>query len=465
MLEDEKILTIVAAAQSEEMSIGIDFPDKLRLVASESYDGLILQNLVHSHFEYNKVAIFFTTDRNSIGNSLNFLKVRDGKKLKILSEHEIDEYENDYSDSIIETKDSGATVFALFMDVNTCAKLIIQGYELGLFKEDQIIFTIEQCSGDELIAEIHNSFPKYVSEIPKLMRGIIGIKYAPKYTLLHSSKGQKFMEDFQLRPSTNVCSNTISRGQWIDPLNPTTVTVQNAVDDNSVTPKYLYRYDISSQSCEGLDYSIYDASNPQFHDFNPFVYDSVQLLEKIYRTLLEDEEYQLANIDASVMMEAAFSLKEYEGVTGKIKLFDGVEENHVKHNGLYGYGDREVGHMFNIMNFNTKENKFVKVGQLDHGDNYQLCDERVKDTQVGDYFSCDYMVEYNSHNNQKPSDTKPDILMLTSDSVLAFLQAIGAIGIVYVVGISIVLVYRRNSKLVKASQPPMVATVLIGEYL
>ena len=179
---------------------------------------------------------------------------------------------------------------------------------------------------------------------------------------------------------------------------------------------------------------------------------------------MEDEEYQLANIDASVMREAAFSLKEYEGVTGKIKLFDGVEENHVKHNGLYGYGDREIGHMFNIMNFHTKENKFVKVGQLDHGDNYQLCDERVKDTQVGDYFSCDYMVEYNSHNNQKPSDTKPDILMLTTDSVMAFLQVIGAIGIVYVVGVSIVLVYRRNSKLVKASQPPMVAIVLIGEY-
>lgn len=462
MIEDEKILTIVAAAQAEEMSNYHSFPYKLRLPASESYDGIILKKLVHSHFEYEKVTIFFTTDQNSIGNSLNFLKGRKGRKFKILSEHEIDEYAEDYSDYIIDAKESGAKVFAFFMHANTCAKLLIQGYELGLFKEDQIIFTIEQCSGEELISEFHNNFAKYVPEMPKLLKGIVGLKYDPKYTLLHSTKGKEFMQKFKSRPSTNVCTNTIitrNAGSLTSNL------VQNAVDDNLAVPKYLYRYDNSAPTCTGLDYSQYDASSSQFEAFTPFLYDSVKLLEKIYRKLIVDDNLSLTDIDVYNMMEAAFNLPEYEGVTGPIKLFDGNEAANVKRNGLYGYGDREIGQMFSITNFNTKENKFVNIGRIDDEDNYQLCDERVKETLHGDELNCDYMIEYNSKNNQKPSDTKPDILMLTSDTMIVFLQAIGAIGVVYVLGISIVLFYRRNSKLMKASQPPMVAIVLLGEIL
>ena len=127
MTEEEEILTIVAAAQSEEMSQGLHHPYKLRLPASESYDGTILNHLVHEHLEYVKVSIFFTTDTESIHNSLNFLKVRDGRKFHILSEHEIEENETDFSDAILHAKEAGANVFVIFSHVETCAGLLIQG--------------------------------------------------------------------------------------------------------------------------------------------------------------------------------------------------------------------------------------------------------------------------------------------------------------------------------------------------
>ena len=321
MLEDEKILTVITAAGSEEMSSGIDYPYKLRIVASESYDGIIMQQLLHDGFDYNKVAIFFTTDRSSVGNSMNFIKVRQGRKFHILSENEIDAYDDDYSEFIHSAKESGANVFVMFMESFPCAKLLIQGYELGLFKENgrQIIFTIEKCSGEELIQTIKDDYPEQIPNIPKLLRGVIGIKYDPSYTLTHSQKGQQFMSRFKSRPATTDCSHSYQTGQWKGAVQSTTVGA--ATDDNVSGAKLLYKDNSTSTVC-GLDYSTYNPTT-LFH-FTPYVYDGVVLLEKLYHKLLVTQNKTLSAIGAEDMMEAAYSLPEYEGVTGNIKIFNGI---------------------------------------------------------------------------------------------------------------------------------------------
>jgi hypothetical protein len=345
MLEDEKILTVITGAESEEMSSGINFPDKLRLVASASYDGIIMQQLIHEGFDYNNVAIFFTTDRNSVGNSMNFIKVKKGRKFHILSENEIDAYDDDYSHFIHSAKDSGATVFVMFMDSFSCAKLLIQGYELGLFSDNQVIFTVEKCSGEELIKSIKDDYPEHIPNIPKLLKGVIGIKYDPTYSLTHSQKGKEFMARFQTSPATTNCSRNYNK--FNSPTGVSTTTVGAATDDNVVNgAKFLYKDNTTSNVC-GLDYSTYNPTN--IYKFTPHVYDGVHLLESLYRKLLINQNKNLSAIRAKDMMEAAFELPEYEGVTGNIKIFNGIEEVSVKHNGFYGLGDRDVGKLKDII--------------------------------------------------------------------------------------------------------------------
>ena len=75
------------------------------------------------------------------------------------------------------------------------------------------------------------------------------------------------------------------------------------------------------------------------------------------------------------------------------------------------------------------------------------------------------MVEFNSPDNTRPSDTRPDIRLESTDEIQAFLHACGIIGIIYTVAVGSVLFYRRHSKLMKASQPQMVGIVLAGEVL
>jgi len=79
IFEEQSIPVVITHAMAAEMSKGSDFPAKIRVAPSESYDGLLLQKLLYNDFGYRKIGIFHTDDVASTGNVLNFLKLRHGK--------------------------------------------------------------------------------------------------------------------------------------------------------------------------------------------------------------------------------------------------------------------------------------------------------------------------------------------------------------------------------------------------
>ena len=79
IFEEHSIPVVITNAMAAEMSKGSDFPAKIRVAPSESYDGLLMQKLVYDDFGYRKIGIFYTNDVASTGNVLNFLKLRHGK--------------------------------------------------------------------------------------------------------------------------------------------------------------------------------------------------------------------------------------------------------------------------------------------------------------------------------------------------------------------------------------------------
>jgi ABC-type branched-subunit amino acid transport system substrate-binding protein len=79
ILEEQSIPMVVTYAMAAEMSKGSDYPAKIRIVPSESYDGVILQKMLYEDFGYRKIGIFYTADVASTGNVLNFVKLRHGK--------------------------------------------------------------------------------------------------------------------------------------------------------------------------------------------------------------------------------------------------------------------------------------------------------------------------------------------------------------------------------------------------
>lgn len=84
ILEEKSIPMVITYAMAAEMSKGSDYPGKIRMVPSESHDGLIMQKMLYDDFHYRKIGIFYTADVASTGNVLNFVKLRSGKVYHVI---------------------------------------------------------------------------------------------------------------------------------------------------------------------------------------------------------------------------------------------------------------------------------------------------------------------------------------------------------------------------------------------
>jgi hypothetical protein len=125
-----------------------------------------------------------------------------------LTKHQINVDEKDHSKVIKIAKDANPNIFVFFMDRDSCVQILIQGYHLGLFKssDDQIIFVSNTCTGEDMIKHISVKYPTYISQIPQLMKGIIGIKNDPLFSVHYTPEGQAFMTSLRQRQHITSCS-------------------------------------------------------------------------------------------------------------------------------------------------------------------------------------------------------------------------------------------------------------------
>ena len=383
-----------------------------------------------------------------------------------MTKHQINVDEKDHSKVIKISKEANPNVFVFFMDVDSCVQILIQGYHLGLFKngDDQIIFVSNTCTGENMIKHIHVKYSAYISQIPQLMRGIIGIKNDPLFSVHYTAEGQAFMTSLRQRQHITSCTTQINTF-WNGSTG--SIRAENVVDDNSPHSEYLFRRNSTSNSCKNVDFGSLQQDTSDLWDYAPYVYDATMVLAKAYHKVLEVDNVPLNSVTSSILTDAACSLPLFKGVTGEIHFFSGIDAHSEDDDSsvLYGKGDREVGFDFHLENFNSKAQAFVKVGHMDHKSTFQLCDEHLKDQLQGIFIPCEYYVEYNTFDGRRPPDSNPDIYNEASTGVVTFLIIIGVLGIVSILFIAVTLLLHRQSKLVKASQPPMMAVILVGQLL
>ena len=359
------------------------------------------------------------------------------------------------------TKEANPNVYVFFMDIDTCVQILIQGYELGLFKadDDQIIFVSNTCRGQDMINHIHVKYPSYISQIPKLMKGIIGIHHNPLFSVQYTTEGQAFMTKFQQRQSIVDC-NTQLNTHWNG--STTQIKAGQVVDDNVPHYEHLFRRNSSSNVCKNVNFGSLSVSN--LWEYAPYVYDATIVLAKAYHQVLEVDNVTLNQVTDEMLTKAVCGLPMFNGVTGEVAFFNGVGDNISDDQSvLHGKGDREVGLDYNIENYNAKVQEFVRVGHIDHESTFQLCDERLTDQQKGILVPCNHFVEYNTADGLRPPDANPNIYNEPGIEVVTFFVVIGAAGITYIIFIALTLLVYRKTKLVKASQPPMMAIILIGQ--
>jgi len=191
IFSEYKIVTAHSVATNTDFGDGSLYEYKVQTSPLDSFQGMVLQNILCNQYKISRVAIFATNDL--FGTSIT-MESGDGTYCSIenIATYSMPPYKTDFTDVITKALATSATVYLLFVPPAMAANILEQGYNMGLFRDGIQIFGHEKLASREL-------FDGFLmpTNIPKIMKGFIAIKYWPDYSLNHTESGQKFVEQYR----------------------------------------------------------------------------------------------------------------------------------------------------------------------------------------------------------------------------------------------------------------------------
>jgi hypothetical protein len=191
MLETVQDILISCVATTSELSKGRDFPYKIRLVGSESYVGLVLQDILYRRFGFRRIAIFSTVDYYSSHSLYSLLNGEVGN-FEVLGSYVLEPGAVDYLLEISHAKHTGALVFVFLTNPETTATLIVEAKQSGLLKEGTIVFCHDLAISTETVDLVSALDPS--KDPDYYFKGVVGFKYRPLKSATESAVGISFLE-------------------------------------------------------------------------------------------------------------------------------------------------------------------------------------------------------------------------------------------------------------------------------
>jgi hypothetical protein len=430
MIEVEsKIIQIDSVAQDARLSQFAYYPYKLMTVPLSSYDGLVMQSLLCSYFNAKRLVVIADSGYQSRA-TVNELLDEVFCVFDVLANIEI-RTADDFSWSLEDAKASGGRYFALILQEPAMAAGFLEYAQLtGAFDENSVIMTTEAVST--------NVF-QYLSpetDVSETMRGLFGVKMWPDFGLQYTSAGSKFVERFAAQKSR---SGSIINGKRV---------CDGSMDDNHGF--HLYRAQNNASFCTGLDFGSFTGSSTSLNPSTPLTYDAVLLLASVLHIAIENE-IDLADADA--VLNLAISNISFEGVSGPIEIDDGEGDFQT-----FGRGTREVGVYYHITNFNAEEYAagnvpMVSVGNWSYDGRYSTCSPALS--------NC-FDPVFRSGLAEVVPDMPSPILRTMSIGTASAVILIGALNFLTLLLLTFVTLKYRKAKQIKASQPVMLYTILVG---
>jgi hypothetical protein len=385
-----------------------------------------LRNLL-CYYGFENIAVFSTNDDVGTGQLQNFLKDMPGCPITVLESKVFPINALRFDESIAIMKKSGAKIFVAFMTPETLAPLLEQGYAAGLFDEYTQVFGNSQVCKPDLLKNF-----QLTTDIAAVMRGFIGIEYWPGYALTHTETGQAFMRRWVKQTYTGQDSS----GRCSDER-----------DDAAVS--FLYRDMYVDTWCYGLNFSTYSLDGSDLSPFAALTYDATILMLSGYHDIIVNNKEFISAAVVQSMQNISF-----QGVSGHMSIRQPIGSINPYDNNI-----RATGVYYKILNFQydsyklTSERAFQQVLHYSSEDGIQSCSGSM---------SCSNII-YRTSSNKPPADTRPTIIVEQSEAVRGLLIALGTILWLMAIAVMLFLYVYRDSKLIRASQGPLMWFIVLGE--
>ena len=430
LFQDFQILQMGYDTMSSTFDDKFAYPYFARTCPHESYEGIVLANIISTYFNWQRVITFSSTD--TYGSSLleEFAFGAAANNIQIIQSQTFRSGHTDYTSVINAAKNQGVYIFVLLMDAHDAGLLLQQGSQLGLFSSStQVLGTSATAT-----ATTWKSMSKD-ADVIAIMKGYMAIQPTTAY---HTPEGFDFISRWRKQPPT---VPYVHNGQTY------CVSGYDAIYDPLY---YYYNYNDGSVICLGLNFSAFHRNGSNIDPYVPYVYDAVYAAAYAYHSLLYDELIPLTEITGPVLLDSLAFNVSFDGVSGNINFANGIGED-----GLYR-GERETDLSYYLMNFHSdsfsralNSTGLVPVLKWNSDTGFVPCS------------GCSSII-YRTSDNSVPYDTTPLTLITLSTTQKEALLALAILAALLIIGFWALIIVHRGNRIIRASQPTMLHLMFLG---
>ena len=418
LFKDHHIPVIGYQERSSVLGLSDMFSNTLRTVPGDYIDGAVLADIVEL-LHWERVGLFSTSD--TYGNMAQFFFEQKAKEnnIEILSNIHISPDTQDFSDILRESREHGARIFVFLMHANVAARLMTQGYDMGVFHSKTQLLGCESSSGLE----------KWMIENPQLpdtVSGYIGVKYhdIPTDRPAKTAFIQRFRSQESTQSTGTHCNNdTDDTGYYLNQIDH---------DNDPSTPYH----------CIDMNFSMFLEDGSTIPPAAYHAYDAVYALAHALHSIAYTREVEF--IDDKVVRATLLASSGFDGATGVVTFSSKFVDDG------FDVGGRSSGVTFDVLNydrsFKTREMKIVGTFQLEDG--LQYCD------------GCSFV--YTGSSLKRPLDRPKPISEHLTQAQLSAIIGLSCASLVVVVFSLMMFYFYRDTKLLKASQPAVGCVILCG---
>lgn len=443
------------------------YPYFFRTCSDDAYQGVALAKLLPVKFPEWKAVTVFSTTGNDLGYGSDMFQqfqgqaIQDGY-LNIVSQHQFRSGLADLTGILDKAKSAGTRIFILFMKGDDAANLIYQGWKAGLFVPGTQLIGANQMIGPESLQS--KFFPAdAVANLADILKGALALRQT---TLADHPTDEylKWIARWRAQPRTVPTQQNNPTVPDYDNIARCNTTVDNTSHGNFIykgTTRTSKTNGKNTTRCVGNIFSTFAEDGSDTAILAPFVYDSVLGMAKGLADSIAAgntgaygaSTYYGGDTLGAVMAAEGFL---YDGVTGPVHFRSGDSTG-------YGYGDRETGMSFELLNFHPTTYCFKdQSGGLESMGRWEA-DKPFVDCDPTADADCFYV--FNTPDNSRPLDRPPPIINSFAGSAAIILYFLAALSIVLAVGFAIMIARTAHKRLVKSYQPMMLYMALFGFFL
>jgi ABC-type branched-subunit amino acid transport system substrate-binding protein len=434
------IPNILSVTNNGALNEHATYPYMAKTVPLVSHQGVALQRLLCSYGPKTKFVLVVSLSEEDIAAYLEFAYAYIAQyyggvcKNPALGVVSVLTDQTSMTTTARSVKATGGRYFVFLLPSYQAAALLEEGYKTGAFDEYSVILTTDRG--------INNITSQFTAEadVTSMMTGVFSLKYWANYYTNRTSAAKGFARRWREQPSragtAGVCDSTTD-------------------DDGNF---YLYKATVNQTTvCTGLNFSAYDESGFDMQPYTALTYDAtIMMATAVHKAIVNGTDY----MNPLVIQDALVEIVMPDGASGPIQLSKGQPANQYD-----TLGERLTGIEYLVTNFNPSlyesgsADYFVTVAYYD-AENMTI--EACSSTDSDACYERTYGVATDGSTANPPASSPPTIVEHLDPAIKTIFRVMSWA----IIGLSVVIagliVWYRNHRVMKASQPISLLCILVG---